>query len=652
MKVRHFIVATAGHVDHGKSALVQALTQTDPDRLPEEKARGITIELGFAELVLPGRKDPETELRLGVIDVPGHEDFVKNMVAGVGCVNLGLIVVAADDGWMPQTEEHFQILSDLGVERVVIVLNKIDLVADDDEAFLVEVIRDELKETAYAEIPIIPTSTVTGRGIEELKATLTEALEAAPDAADVGQPRLSVDRVFSVKGHGTVVTGTLADGQFEVGQSVVIQPQGLSSRIRALQSFGQSVDRVGPGTRVAVNLGSVGVRASGAPASEGVGRGDVVTVPKVALSTNVVDCLIAKSARQLAGNTPAARVLKQGARVRLHHGSSHVAGRVFFVGRDGLAPGEQAPAELRLEQEVMVLSGDRFVLRDWSEVYTMAGGVVLEPRATTHRFRTAPQQAFLSAFPGLAFDVATWLRARMARDKVDRVPGGFSESRFGLAAVEAALERLGSEEGLVRRGDTVVEGAFWQEQKTLAEKRVRQFHRDHPELGGLPVALLRADLDERWAKGGGLDPLLEALSETGFVVNAALIRASDHTISLPADLAGPVGQLRRVLGEKEIDPPARKQLAGSETDERALRFLLDTGEAVEIGAELVMLATGRERLVGAVKAFLEAHGSASVSELRSHTGVSRRIMLPVLEQLDSSGVTVRDGDQRTLGAKA
>src|SRR5262245_7671129 len=258
----HYIVATAGHVDHGKSALIKALTGTDPDRLPEEKARGITIDLGFAhlELASPVTRPAEaghyaSPIHVGIVDVPGHEDFVKNMVAGVGAIDLALLIVAADDGWMTQTEEHLQILSYFGVRRAVVSLTKADLAAD--EAAAVAEIRQRLEGSVFADSPIVPTSVVTGLGLEALRETLARELSSAPPPLDIGKPRLAVDRVFTLTGAGTVVTGTLVGGRLQRGQSIAIQPSGHPARIRRIQSHGRDVDSSGPGTRTALNLADV-----------------------------------------------------------------------------------------------------------------------------------------------------------------------------------------------------------------------------------------------------------------------------------------------------------------------------------------------------------------------------------------------------------
>ena len=261
---QHFIVATAGHVDHGKSALVKALTGTDPDRLPEEKSRAITIDLGFAHLELPSSKPAPSSFLLGVVDVPGHEDFVKNMVAGVGSIDLALLVVAADDGWMPQTEEHLQILTYLGVRRAVVALTKMDLATD--ELGEAAAIREQLQNTPLAGAPIIPTSVVSGLGLDQLKVALANVLEDTPSPADIGKPRLPVDRVFKLQGIGTVITGTLAGGTLRRGQTVVIQPSGKKARVRTIQSHNRDVEVSGPGTRTALNLpdlNALGRRSTG-----------------------------------------------------------------------------------------------------------------------------------------------------------------------------------------------------------------------------------------------------------------------------------------------------------------------------------------------------------------------------------------------------
>src|SRR3954470_13815345 len=319
MQTINFILATAGHVDHGKSSLVMALTGIDPDRLPEEKARGITIELGFAHLDLP--LNAETVLRVGIVDVPGHEDFVKNMVAGVGSIDAAMLVVAADDGWMPQTEEHLQILAYLGVTRGVVALSKIDLATD--EAAVVADIRERLCGSPLHDAPIVPTSVPTGRGVDKLKVALAGVLAQTPPHRDIGKPRLAVDRAFGLKGVGTVVTGTLSGGALRRGQPVVIQPGGIAARIRNVQSYNSDVEMAHPGARVSLNLSDVEPRtARAAHGDRVVGRGDVVTLAELGGTTNRLEFFRGRPPRSAGPEAILpARPIKRGTLVQVHHGT-------------------------------------------------------------------------------------------------------------------------------------------------------------------------------------------------------------------------------------------------------------------------------------------------------------------------------------------
>ena len=413
MDSKNYIVGTAGHIDHGKSTLIEALTGVDPDRLPEEKARGMTIDLGFAHLELA---DPGggASYQLGLIDVPGHADFVKNMVAGVGSVDVALFVVAADDGWMPQSEEHLEILSYLGVERAVVALTKADTVEDPAER--IAEISLELEGTPFEGAEVIPVCAIIGDGIDELKAALCELLAATPSPRDVGKPRLSVDRVFSPQGIGTVVTGTLNGGQFEKGSTALVQPYAQKASLRNVQSHSENRDAVLPGTRTALNLPELPVRKG--RSREGVRRGDVVTVGGLGESSRSLHVVLEKSVRGAGTKGGAAdRPVKHAQRVRLHHGSASVAARVMFFENGELEAGGRMIAELRLEEPLFSLAGDRFVLRDWSKRFTLCGGSVLDPSPPEGSYRTATQKAFLDARAADPLGSACLLRSLLVRDQ-------------------------------------------------------------------------------------------------------------------------------------------------------------------------------------------------------------------------------------------
>ena len=640
MTERRFIMATAGHVDHGKSALVKALTGIDPDRLPEEKARGITIDLGFAHLELPATIDGHpSPFHLGIVDVPGHEDFVKNMVAGVGSIDLALFVVAADDGWMPQTEEHLQILVYLGVSRAAVALTKIDLV-ENVEAVTAQ-LREQVADSPFARAPIVPTSVLNGRGLDELKTALVGVLADTPPPGDFGKPRLPVDRVFTLRGIGTVVTGTLAGGRLRRGQAVVIQPSGRTTRIRSLQNHNQDVEVSGPGTRTAVNLPDVEDSASG------IQRGDVITLPELGGPSEAMDVVLEKSARLIGSKAVAARPLKDGSRVRIHLGSANVPAHVFFLESGQLCAGERTLAHLRFESPVFAFVGDRFITRDWSEQATLAGGIVLDPDASRKKFRTEPQCRFLEQRSGSPNDLATTIRSLLTRDgAITRKD--LLKTRFSADEISAAASRLVSERTALVLGDLIADRTWWEALRQTAMDAVDAEHRSHPEHPGLPLNQLRAMMEGQLPSPEGFDALVADLCRTGLSQAGVTIGRTTHRPALPQNLQAAGAKVRALLSAKPLETPPRKELAPDALTQQALRFLLQTGEAVDLGDEVVLLADSYARATGTVKTFLRDHGAATAGELRQALGTNRRIVIPLLERLDKEGLTRREGDRRCL----
>ena len=627
----HYIVATAGHVDHGKSALIKALTGTDPDRLPEEKARGMTIDLGFAHLELPSPTSPSF-LHVGIVDVPGHEDFVKNMVAGVGSIDLALLVVAADDGWMPQTEEHLQILMYVGVRRAVVSLTKADLA--EDEAGKVSDVRRRLQDSAFAEAPIVPTSVRTGRGLDTLKATLAKELSEASLPRDIGKPRLAVDRVFTLPGTGTVVTGTLAGGTLQRGQSVVIQPSGHHARIRRIQSHGRDVDASGPGTRTALNLADVN-------AAEGIHRGDVITLPDMGGSSDCLDVMLEISPR-------ASRSVKDGVRVRVHYGSGNVPAHMALGSGKELQVGGRELAQLRLEAPVFLFAGDHLTVRDWSGQQTLAGAVVLDPDARRRAFRNSERQMWLERVARSLDDPAQFVAAHVARDIAVRSSCAFVKSRFGQKEIDAAAGQLIQAGTVVTAGSFLVDAGTWTRAVQRIAELVDDAHRAYPEHAGLALTDLRNTLKKEFPFDELFDAVIASVCERGFSRSGSIIHSVTHRARLPEPLRAAGEMLRQVLAAQPLEPPSRKQLAPDAASQRALRFLIETGEVVEITTELVMSAASVAQASAQVRAFIGQHGPATVSELRQSVGASRRIVVPLLEYLDRTFVTLRQGDKRTL----
>jgi selenocysteine-specific elongation factor len=626
----HFILATAGHVDHGKSALVKALTGTDPDRLPEEKRRGITIDLGFAELNLDS--PDEQRFRIGIVDVPGHEDFVRNMIAGVGSIDLGLLVVATDDGWMPQTEEHLQILIYLGVPRVVVALTKSDLGKTDNAK-----IREKLSNTPFENAPIIPTSIINNDGIESLKHALAAEFGRVQPSRDIGKPRLFVDRAFTLRGIGTIVTGTLGGGKLARGQNVVIQPKNLSARIRSIQSHGRTLEFAVPGMRTAINLAEVEV----GDAPNAVHRGDVVTIVDLGDASAVVDVLIERSPR-VDPRSSAGRPIKNGSSIYLHHGTSRGAAHVRLPDGDAIKNGGHSVAQMRLESPIFAFVGDRFVLRDPSERFTIGGGIILNLPGDLHdRFerRTTLLQSRVAA----PTDVDAWVRAEIIAKDFGRREMLLRQSNFSSNEVEAALRRLAENNEVILRGDLMVAATIWRELIQSATSLIDTAHRKHPERNGLDLAGLRANLQN--CANEVFDVLISELCTTDFVRHGSTIARSSHRPQLPPHIRPKAERIRSVLAAKPFDPPSRKDLGHDLT---ALRFLIDQGEVIEIAPEVVLLRAAAEKMQASVNEFLGRQGSGTASELRQHLATSRRVIIPFLEYLDRAGITQRAGDLRQL----
>ncbi|MBV9999188.1 MAG: selenocysteine-specific translation elongation factor [Verrucomicrobia bacterium] len=636
--MKPFILATAGHVDHGKSALVEALTGVHPDRLPEERERGLTIDLGFGRLDLCSPDEPGTIYRIGVIDVPGHEDFVRNMVAGVGSVDLALLAVAADDGWMPQSEEHLQILEYLRVTHAVVALTKADL--QPDLSGTTAEIRQRLAGTAFAGAPIVPVSIVNGRGFDALRAALIAVMRTLAPVLDIGKPRLSVDRSFSRKGIGTVVTGTLTGGVLRRGQALVIQPSGWPVRVRSLQNHGRDVDFSPPGTRTALALTDL--------PPEGIHRGDTITLPGLGHASATLDAMVVRSPRLSPGRSPAIS-LKSGSLVWVCHGTASAPARVVFLAPDQtLAPGESGCVQLRFEKPVYAWLGDRFILRDAANQITLAGGTILEPQGNRRRFRRGDHREWLAEVikdPANPVHVA---RALLKRDRVLRRADLLAAARFSAAETGAAVAQLATEAAAVLTETYALDADWRQEQRRRAQNRIDAEHRLHPESAGLPLVGLRKELPPVFAEPELFSALLAALADAGYTRTGERISRRTHHRTLPAHLQAACNRVQATLLDNPLEPPSRSILTPDPASQAALRYLRDQGDVVELSQEIYLPRLGYARLKKAVTRHLETHGSATASELRQALGTTRRILIPLLEKLDRDGVTRREGDRRKL----
>ena len=624
-----------GHVDHGKTALVKALTGVDLDRLPEEKKRGLTIDLGFTVLELS-----EGRYRLGVIDVPGHADFIKNMVAGTEGVDIGLLVVAADDGWMPQTEEHFQILTYLGVKRLIVAVNKADL---DQEliALVVEQVREQLRETAYAQAPIIPTSAIKQVGLDLLRAALVDVLKRLPEPDDFGRARIFIDRVFTVIGQGRIVAGTLQGGALQEGQSLKWFPFEETVRVRSLQNHGQELSEVGPGSRVAINLSTV---AGNKHSLDKLTRGQLLTDTGPIEASQVIDVLLIRSSRVDHVPKKSLRPLNHDTRVRLHIGSNNIAAQLILLEASDLRPGKQALARLKLESSSVFLLGDRFIVRDWSEQTTLCGGIVLDqlpPKKMSPR--RGPQNVYLKTLAKSTITSREFLQALLKRDlclNLKQVEWRFPISRDGFVA----LCELEEEAGFLHvRGDWLLENKFWEQELSIITKKIHLHHKEEPQEAGLLLTSLKDQCKIP------LHLFLETLGQETYLIEDAVIREKNHQPHLTESFKEVEARLLRVLSRDEenpmeIDPDANDQV-------RVLRYLFQKQSIVQIGPRGYLLKQAYNEKIKRVVSYLNKNKSARVSELKEAAKLSRKYLVPFLEALDKQGITVRQGDLRSLASK-
>jgi selenocysteine-specific elongation factor len=620
---RHFIIATAGHVDHGKSALVKALTGTDPDRLPEERKRQITIDLGFAELNLTA---PDGDrIHAGVVDVPGHEDFVRNMIAGVGSIDLALFVVAADDGWMPQTEEHLQILSYLGVRRAVIALTKSDLGRID---FVTHQIRSELHGTSFADSPLVPTSVRTGAGVERLATTLATELSSAKPHPDISKPRLFVDRVFTLRGIGTIVTGTLTGGVLRRGQQIIVYPTNLETRIRSIQNHAVELEVAQPGMRTAINLPDIPV--------DQIKRGDVVTIPSLGGPGSNLVVLLGKSSRLDREDHVVARPLKNGSFVYAHHGTSRVAAKIALRENGPLEASQKKVAQLKLASPMFAFAGDCFVIRDSSEQHTIAGGIVLDPdgdgKSLTSNFSLDDVDSLVL--------LATKRRGFAQRENL------LSKSQFSADEISEALIRLQGRGEIILRQDIAVDHELWRKLSTQAARLIDEAHKQNPERAGVDLNKMRAAL--RIQDPEMLEALVADLCNNHFIRKGSIVARTSHRPTLPTHVQPVEKKIREELSKQPFDPPSRKAIESGPQARQVVRFLIENGEVIEIAPDVMLLRESFEQMKSKVAEFVSKNGPATVSDLRQALGSSRRVTVPLLERLDREGFTRRVGDKRCL----
>jgi selenocysteine-specific elongation factor len=620
-----YVIGTAGHVDHGKSTLVQALTGIDPDRLQEEKARGMTIDLGFAWLRLPGGEE------ISIVDVPGHERFIKNMLAGVGGIDLALLVVAADEGVMPQTREHLAIVDLLRIRSGVVAVTKRDLVDQDWLDLVCADVEETLQGTSLRDAPIVPCSAFTRDGLDTLLRTVEEQLASTPPKRDIGRPRLAIDRAFTIAGFGTVVTGTLIDGSLRVGQEIEVIPGGLRARVRGLQTHRQKVETARPGSRTAVNLTGLAV--------DDLHRGQVLTTPGWLAPTDAVDVSIQAVAEL-------SHAMRHNATVTFHSGAAEVEAKARLLDRNELRAGESGWAQVRLKEPLALVRGDGYVLRSPNE--TLAGGVVVDTRAKRHRrFDDKTTQTLSTLAQGSPEEALFALIARLepvtVSALVKQTETGEAESRRLVSGLAGAgrVVALGDPAAGIQPATLLFTAPGYESLNDQAMAALSTFFREHPLRSGMPKEELRSrlrlqarvfnDVLARWLRD---ELVLESGAHVGIpgrevVLSAAHQREADDFV--------------RQLGLNRFAPapdhaPTLELVA----------YLTEQGTIVPVADGVVFLTSAYAEMVDRITDHLRRDGTITLAQVRDMFGASRKYAQALLEHLDQRGVTRRVGDERVL----
>jgi selenocysteine-specific elongation factor len=629
---KSIIVGTAGHIDHGKSALVEALTGTHPDRLEEEKRRGITIDLGFAFL-------EEDGVRFGFVDVPGHERFVSNMLAGAAGLDIVLLVIAADESIKPQTREHFDICRLLGVQRGIVVLTKSDLV-DADTAGLVRLeVEDYLRGTFLENAPIVGVSAKTRSGLPELKKELNRVATQVRGKDAAHHFRLPIDRAFAIKGFGSVVTGTLISGGVGAADEVELLPEHKLLRVRGVQSGGKAVERALAGQRTAVNLAGIEHTA--------LKRGMVLATPGKFRATRRIDTRLAL--------LPSAPKLKQRGRVHFHAGTSETVAEVFLFGKSELAPGQSALAQLRLQDEVLILPGDRFIVRQFSPVTTIGGGAVLDALARRPLLRDTGRVAFLET-------LERGDRIEILAAMAERAPGGitFGDIAARTGWLDAEIRDVAQKLTASGRARSVAEPPILVPAKAFEEvrqkiaMRVERFHKENPLLPGISREDLRSNLGRRVRAETFRTALEELVAQKKLELQGEIVKRAGSTITLEPEEARAKEQIETAFAGAGLTVPAVKEVLGklpveTKRAERILQMLLRDKNLVRITPELIFHRDALTNLKKLLSTYKQTKGERiSVPVFKELTGITRKYAIPLLEYLDRERVTRRAGDERVI----
>ncbi len=634
--MKHVIIGTAGHIDHGKTTLIRALTGRNTDRLKEEQKRGISIELGFTYFDLPSGK------RAGIIDVPGHEKFIKNMLAGVVGIDIVILVVAADEGVMPQTSEHLAILDLIGIEKGFVVITKSDLVDEEWLELVKEDVKDEIKDTFLEGAPIIPVSSTKGTGLDEVKSLIDELAFELEDREVDDMPRLPVDRVFSIQGFGTIVTGTLLSGKFHVGEEIQVFPGNRIGRIRSMQVHDEDTDIAYAGQRVAINIAGL--------KKDQINRGDVVAPINSMKETLLLDVKV----KLIEGID---RSIENRTRLRLYIGAKEVLCRIILLDRDVLNPGEEAYAQLRLEEEIVAKRGDRFILRFYSPMFTIGGGQVLEPNATKRkRFDKEVLEELRIKEEGESVDIIE----KIILDKSPIFPTLKEISIFTAMLedkVRKEVEKLVQENKIIQFNLTkdlhLIHIQYFNQLKNNIIEELKEFHEKQPLKMGMSKEEIRSKFLKN-AKPKVGDRFIDLLIEKGYIeqhkenicIKGFKIKYSPSQLRIKEEIIE-----NYVMNE--FLPPKRDELyekiqGEKEEIDQVLNSLINRDEIIRLDDEILIYKSTYAEALEILKQYIEKNGSITVAEYRDELKTNRKVALSLLEHFDQLKITKRDGDRRVL----
>jgi selenocysteine-specific elongation factor len=621
--MRYVILGTAGHIDHGKSSLVKALTGIDPDRLKEEKERGITIDLGFADLTYPDG------LTVGIVDVPGHERLVRNMLAGAGGIDLVLLVIAADEGIMPQSREHLAICNLLRIKSGLVAVTKADLVENDWLELVIDDVKNFVKGSFLDGSEIVPVSSKTGYNLDLLREKIRDVSLKVEQKPESEVFRLPIDRVFTMRGFGTVVTGTLISGSLSLDDPLEILPSRITSKVRGLHSHGKAIGKAHAGQRVAINLQALD--------KEDLRRGDVVVTPKRVVPTRIIDARI-----EVLKDAP---LLKSRSSVHFHLTTSETIARVVLYDTEEVKPGGSCYCQLRLDDPVVAFSGDRFVIRRFSPVITIGGGTVLDPFPQRRKRREGTEDLRVFESGSLADRIAMKI-------KKSGVEGMDSSSLTGwvkaeIPAIERSVKELKAAKILIQLDSKLFHRDIYDLLSERVKKYLEDFHRRHPLSPGMPKEELRVQLKVRSELWGGFLSSLQSIS-----VDKELIRLRDHH-AVSSDAAGASQKVLAILGKARFQPPAKDEIAEAlsmpaNAVADLLRLMSKEGKLVRINDSLYVTPDVHEDMLSLLRSFFSKKPTMTVAEFRDMLGTTRKYALPFLEYTDSNKITMRVGEIRKL----